>query len=468
MINAGSRSASSAGLSAYTTTVDQMADSGTVDIGYHFFAVNANTTATIAATVTNATEGVSAPGVFTVSRTGSTSAALRVYYGVGGSAGNGVDYQTLPGFIDIPLNNVSATIQVQPIDDTDIELLESVTLSLILTNTYFVGTPDHATVTIQDNDDLSAPGAIATLNAPMAIDYHPGNSSLIVSYNWPTGTPKNLKRIDSTGGQSDWSSLSGVGSSVGETKIGIVPLTAHNFNLGELYFGTGQAGKIGKITADGSSVNTDWATLTNSTQLAGDTNFPGGLYIDQTDVFGGDLVVVTHRDTGGTQGTGGGVWRVSASTNATRVAQLNDAAGNGIYLEGVLTLPNDSCKYGPWAGKILSCAETLNLLFAIDVNGNSTSFDLGLALPEALAVVVSDRNLFCLNFINLDRPHSTMLKIPKTLLTNFVGDIIVVEEQRPDLVVVHWDGVRFVTRHLSVSGATSLEPVAFAPIEATP
>jgi len=79
MINAGSRSASSAGLSAYTTTVDQMADSGTVDIGYHFFAVNANTTATIAATVTNATEGVSAPGVFTVSRTGNTSGALTVY-----------------------------------------------------------------------------------------------------------------------------------------------------------------------------------------------------------------------------------------------------------------------------------------------------------------------------------------------------------------------------------------------------
>jgi len=34
-----------------------------------------------------------------------------------------------------------------------------VTLSLILTNTYFVGTPDDATVTIQNNtDDLPAPG----------------------------------------------------------------------------------------------------------------------------------------------------------------------------------------------------------------------------------------------------------------------------------------------------------------------
>ncbi|PYK97949.1 MAG: hypothetical protein DME19_14375 [Verrucomicrobia bacterium] len=346
-------------------------------------------------------------------------------------------------------------------------------MSLILTNTYFVGTPDHATVTIQDNDDLSAPGTVATINGPNGIAYHPANSSLIISRSDTSGAEKNFKRIATTGALSDWSTASGLGytnpnGKQGEIKVGIVQTTANGWTQGDLYFGTGQPDKIGKITADGSSVNTDWATLTNATQLAGDTNFPGGLYIDQTGVFGGDLVVVTHRDTGGTLGTGGGVWRVSASTNATRVAQLNDAAGNGIYLEGVLTLPNDSCKYGPWAGKILSCAETLNLLLAIDVNGNSTSFDLGLALPEALAVVVSDRNLFCLNFINLDRPHSTMLKVPKTLLTNFVGDIIVVEEQRPDLVVVHWDGVRFVTRHLSVSGASSLEPVAFAPIEATP
>ena len=42
-------------------------------------------------------------------------------------------------------------------------------------------------MTIQDNDELPAPGTIATLNAPMAIDYHPGNSSLIVSYNWLDG-----------------------------------------------------------------------------------------------------------------------------------------------------------------------------------------------------------------------------------------------------------------------------------------
>src|SRR5207244_12820917 len=103
----GRRSAGRAGRSAYTTTAVQGADGRTVDIGYNVFAVNPNTTVSIVATVTNATEGVSAPGVFTVRRTGSTSAALRVYYGVGGSAINGVDYQTLPGFVDVPIGNAT-------------------------------------------------------------------------------------------------------------------------------------------------------------------------------------------------------------------------------------------------------------------------------------------------------------------------------------------------------------------------
>ena len=50
------------------------------------------------------------------------------------------------------------------------------TLSLILTNTYFVGTPDHATVTIQDNDDLSAPGTVATIPlGPLIVARHRGD-----------------------------------------------------------------------------------------------------------------------------------------------------------------------------------------------------------------------------------------------------------------------------------------------------
>ena len=51
-----------------------------------------------------ATEGNAADtGVFTVSRTGSTTAALTVNYTVSGTATNGTDYQNLTGSVVIPV-----------------------------------------------------------------------------------------------------------------------------------------------------------------------------------------------------------------------------------------------------------------------------------------------------------------------------------------------------------------------------
>ena len=51
-------------------------------------------TITVAATTPNASEAGPTSGTFRVTRTGSTAAALKVNYTVGGSATNGVDYTT--------------------------------------------------------------------------------------------------------------------------------------------------------------------------------------------------------------------------------------------------------------------------------------------------------------------------------------------------------------------------------------
>jgi len=52
---------------------------------------------------------------------------------------------------------------------------------LILTNTYFVGSPGQTTVTVQDTNDLSTNVVVAAINGPSGIDYHPVNTSLIIS-----------------------------------------------------------------------------------------------------------------------------------------------------------------------------------------------------------------------------------------------------------------------------------------------
>ena len=108
-------------------------------------------TVTIAATDAAAAEP-SGAGTFTVTRTGSTTASLDVFYTVTGTATNGTDYTTLAGSVTIPAGQSSATISIGPIDDTDMEGAETVILTLVDAAGYSVGTPSTDTVTIADDD----------------------------------------------------------------------------------------------------------------------------------------------------------------------------------------------------------------------------------------------------------------------------------------------------------------------------
>ena len=106
---------------------------------------------TIAATDAAAAEPAD-PGVFSITRTGSTTASLDVFYTVTGTATNGTDYTVLAGSITIPAGQSSAAVVVGPIDDTDVEGPETVILTLVDAAGYSVGTSNTATVTIADND----------------------------------------------------------------------------------------------------------------------------------------------------------------------------------------------------------------------------------------------------------------------------------------------------------------------------
>ncbi len=102
---------------------------------------------------------------FTVRRSGSTTNQLRVYYGIGGSASNGVDYAALPGVVVIPAGVRTAQIRINPIDDTNAEPVETVQLRLRLPplpldpadRPYTLGRPDAAGAFITDNDRPAPP-----------------------------------------------------------------------------------------------------------------------------------------------------------------------------------------------------------------------------------------------------------------------------------------------------------------------
>ncbi|HZQ48199.1 MAG TPA: Ig-like domain-containing protein, partial [Verrucomicrobiae bacterium] len=119
-------------------------------------------------------------GTFTVYRTGgSVSNSLNVFYNIGGTASNGVDYVTLPNSVTIPAGATSAQITVTPINDSALDGNETVALTLTQPPylsaplMYLVGNPSNAVVTILGNlpptVSIVAPTNGASFTAPANI-----------------------------------------------------------------------------------------------------------------------------------------------------------------------------------------------------------------------------------------------------------------------------------------------------------
>lgn len=151
---------------------------------------------TIQATDPDASEVGPDTGQFTVYRpVTATNGALAVNYAIGGTAGNGVDYQALSGSVIIPDGATNATITVTPIPDLEwTEPDETVALTL-LPGAYLVGSPSNAVVTITNDPvshvvyvDMDAVGANdgttwanAYTNLTNAIARSPGGSGFWVA-----------------------------------------------------------------------------------------------------------------------------------------------------------------------------------------------------------------------------------------------------------------------------------------------
>lgn len=114
-------------------------------------------TVSIAATDANAAEAAADPGVFTITRSGATTAALTVNLTYSGTATNGTDYTALPATATIAAGSASATITVTPIDDSTFEGAETVVATVAAGTGYVPGNVSSATVTIADNDTAPAP-----------------------------------------------------------------------------------------------------------------------------------------------------------------------------------------------------------------------------------------------------------------------------------------------------------------------
>ena len=126
-------------------------------------------TVTVTASDNSATEAGLTTGRFTFSRTGSTAAALTVTYSVTGTATAASDYTALGTSVTFAAGASTATLTVTPLQDTLVEVNETILLTLATGSGYVVGSPASATVTLT-SDDVAPPTVTVTASDASATE----------------------------------------------------------------------------------------------------------------------------------------------------------------------------------------------------------------------------------------------------------------------------------------------------------
>jgi len=168
MINAGTWGATASGISDkhFFSTWDN--DHNKWLYRQYFRTVPADTTpvVSVVATDSDAAENPLETGLYTVSLNSvNTGNPITITYTVSGTATPGADYIALSGSVTIPNGQQSETITVTPIDDTEVEPIETVILTLSSSTEYHLGSPATATVNIT-SDDLAPTGPNLALLKP--------------------------------------------------------------------------------------------------------------------------------------------------------------------------------------------------------------------------------------------------------------------------------------------------------------
>lgn len=181
--------------STLTTTGDMITDDKATDVTKPRIDLGAAidsllSVVTIQATDPDAAEAGPDAGEMTVTRSDETAYALTVYYTVSGTATTGDDYQALSGSVVIASGESSATITITPIDDIVDEDNETVVVTLSTNATYSVGSPDSATVTIDNKegdayevDDAAEQAKTITSGEPQSRSIH-----VVDDVDWATFT----------------------------------------------------------------------------------------------------------------------------------------------------------------------------------------------------------------------------------------------------------------------------------------
>ncbi len=146
------------------------------------------------------------PGIFTVFRQGNPAPVLNVYYQIGGSAVNGIDYQTIGNLVQIPSGVLSADIVIHPLNKGQ-SMTKTVTLQLggsplmqpLMPINHLIGYPSNATVFIVSGPVTNIPPAVSIINpTDGAVFYTPVNIPIVACASDPDGFVRSVEFFDGT------------------------------------------------------------------------------------------------------------------------------------------------------------------------------------------------------------------------------------------------------------------------------
>jgi hypothetical protein len=138
------------------------------------------------------------PGSILIIRRGNPLPALNVYCCISGTASNGVDYQSIGNFVQVPSGVMSARVVIHPIDlgQTDVKTvnLEFCPSPMMTPVNYAVGNPACATVYIAPTNHANLPPEVRILNPPNhAVFFEPAHIPLVAFAHDPDGAVTNVE-----------------------------------------------------------------------------------------------------------------------------------------------------------------------------------------------------------------------------------------------------------------------------------
>ncbi|MFN0083924.1 MAG: putative Ig domain-containing protein [Blastocatellia bacterium] len=246
-------------------------------------------------------------------------------------------------------------------------------------------------------------------------------------------------------------------------RITVARESGGGFFAGEIFAGMNGVGEIARFSPEGAALGTPWVTL------PGETGRVRGLAVDAAR---GRLIAVTTR---------GGIWAIDAAGSANRVAGMvtanstagADAEASPVAFEGLALAPDDSARYGPWAGRILAISPSGGI-YAVDAEGRVKAFEMGVPQLNNILLIPAKENLFGMGIESPGR--AAIYGAPADDFAGMAGDLLLTQRGgeacgcAPALWRIHWNGAEFEkTRIGELPGAgpaTEWGQVIFAPFGA--